>query len=171
MNVQPCMTELPPLPKSTTEPSTDASARAEAFVATHREEETGELFGITELAREFDLSPRAIRFYEDKGLLAPRRINGGRAYTRRDRVRLALIQRAKAMGFALAEIREYLDLYGDKGEGREKQLLFVVERTDKAIAELEARRAHIDATLAELRVINVGVKRALEERKRRPPPE
>lgn len=162
------MTQDPISPALHPDLNPDASARAEAFVATHRAEETGELFGITELAQEFGLSPRAIRFYEDKGLLAPRRINGGRAYTRRDRVRLALIQRAKAMGFALAEIREYLDLYGDKGEGREKQLQFVALRTDKAIAELEARRAHIDATLAELRVINVGVKRALEERKRRP---
>ncbi|MBK7001047.1 MAG: MerR family DNA-binding transcriptional regulator [Rhodoferax sp.] len=162
------MTQDPTPPELNPDFPPDASARAEAFVATHREEETGELFGITELAREFDLSPRAIRFYEDKGLLAPRRINGGRAYTRRDRVRLALIQRAKAMGFALAEIREYLDLYGDKGEGREKQLQFVALRTDKAIAELEARRSHIDATLAELRVINVGVKRALEARRRRP---
>lgn len=145
----------------------DPGTRAEAFVASHREEESGELFGITELAAEFGLSPRAIRFYEDKGLLTPRRINGGRAYTRRDRVRLALIQRAKAMGFALAEIQTFLDLYGEHGEGRIKQLNFVVERTDTAIAELESRRANIDATLAELRVINTGVKRALEERRKK----
>jgi DNA-binding transcriptional MerR regulator len=140
---------------------------AEAFVASAHAPESAELYGITELAREFAVSLRAIRFYEDKGLLAPRRINGGRAYTRRDRVRLSLILRAKAMGFALAEIEHFLELYGDHGEGRVKQLEFVVDRTDQAIKELEQRRAHIDATLAELRVINTGVRRALEARRRK----
>ncbi|HLA34337.1 MAG TPA: MerR family DNA-binding transcriptional regulator [Rhodocyclaceae bacterium] len=139
----------------------DATSSAANFVATHRDESSTELFGITELARDFDVSPRAIRFYEDKGLLSPRRINGGRAYTRRDRARLALILRGKAIGFALSEIQHYLELYGDCGEGRSQQLRFVMEKTDAAIAELEARRAHIETTLAELRLINDGVKKEL----------
>ena len=130
-------------------------------VAAHRDEETGELFGITELCREFGISLRAIRFYEDKGLLKPRRINGTRVYTRRDRARLALILRAKTIGSSLAEIKHYLDLYGSHGEGRVQQMRYVLSRTDEAIAELQQKRDHIDATLAELRVINDAVRKGL----------
>ncbi|MFT3954957.1 MAG: MerR family DNA-binding transcriptional regulator [Piscinibacter sp.] len=141
-------------------------AIARAFVASHRDEGSAELFGIAELCREFGVTLRALRFYEDKGLLAPRRINGTRVYTRRDRARLALILRAKAIGSSLAEIKHYLDLYGDHGEGRAQQLNYVITRTDAAIAELEARRAHIDATLAELRLINQTCRSQLDARKR-----
>ena len=142
----------------------DDSARA--FVASHRDDGTGELFGIAELCRDFGVTLRALRFYEDKGLLSPRRVNGTRVYTRRDRARLALILRAKAIGSPLAEIKHYLDLYGDHGEGRAQQLNYVITRTDTAIAELEQKRAHIDATLAELRVINQSCRAQLESRKR-----
>ena len=134
---------------------------ADEVVADHRSDDAGELFGITELCKEFDISPRAIRFYEDKGLLAPRRVNGTRVYTRRDRARLQLILRAKAIGSSLAEIKHYLDLYGAHGEGRTVQMKYVYDRTSKAIAELEQKRAHIDASLAELRIINATVKRGL----------
>ena len=137
---------------------------ADEIVADHRRDDAGELFGITELCREFDISPRAIRFYEDKGLLSPRRVNGTRVYTRRDRARLSLILRAKAIGSSLAEIKHYLDLYGTHGEGRTVQLRYVLEKTSKAIAELEQKRAHIDASLAELRVINASVRRALDNK-------
>jgi DNA-binding transcriptional MerR regulator len=142
----------------------DDSARA--FVASHRDDGTGDLFGIAELCRDFGVTLRALRFYEDKGLLAPRRVNGTRVYTRRDRARLALILRAKAIGSPLAEIKHYLDLYGDHGEGRAQQLNYVITRTDTAIAELEQKRAHIDATLAELRVINQSCRAQLESRRR-----
>ena len=139
---------------------------AQAFVDAHRSEGTGELFGITELCREFGITLRALRFYEDKGLLAPRRVNGARVYTRSDRARLTLILRAKAIGSSLADIKRYLDLYGDHGEGRTQQLNFVIARTDAAIAELEQKRAQIDETLAELRVINAGCRRQVELRSR-----
>ena len=134
---------------------------ADEVVADHRSDDAGELFGIAELCKEFSISPRAIRFYEDKGLLAPRRINGTRVYTRRDRARLQLILRAKAIGSSLAEIKHYLDLYGTHGEGRAVQMKYVLDKTSKAIAELEQKRAHIDASLAELRIINATVKRSL----------
>jgi DNA-binding transcriptional MerR regulator len=134
---------------------------ADEVVADHRSDDAGELFGITELCNEFAISPRAIRFYEDKGLLAPRRVNGTRVYTRRDRARLLLILRAKAIGSSLAEIKHYLDLYGAHGEGRTVQMKYVLDRTSKAITELEQKRAHIDASLAELRIINATVKRGL----------
>jgi DNA-binding transcriptional MerR regulator len=145
-------------------PSTTTDAQA--FVDSHRDEGTSELFGITELCKEFGITLRALRFYEDKGLLAPRRINGARVYTRRDRARLALILRAKAIGSPLSEIKRYLDLYGDHGEGRAQQLGYVIARTDTAIQELEQKRAQIDETLAELRVINTTCRKHLEARKR-----
>lgn len=139
---------------------------AQAFVESHRDVGSAELFGITELCREFGITLRALRFYEDKGLLAPQRVNGARVYNRRDRARLTLILRAKAIGSPLAEIKRYLDLYGDHGEGRNQQLRYVIERTDTEIAELEKKRAHIDATLAELRVINANCVQQLEARKK-----
>lgn len=139
-----------------------ATASAQAVVASHREADSGELFGITALCTEFGITQRSIRFYEDKGLLSPRRVNGARVYTRRDRARLALILRSKAIGATLDEIKHYLDLYGQHGEGRQRQLQWVRERTDASIAELELKRAHIDATLAELRVINQEVRQQLE---------
>jgi DNA-binding transcriptional MerR regulator len=140
------------------------AASAQEVVDSHRDEDTGELFGITELCTEFGITLRSIRFYEDKGLLSPRRINGTRVYTRRDRARLALILRSKAIGASLAEIKHYLDMYGAHGEGRTQQLKFVLDRTDKAIVELETKRAHIEASLAELRVINATVRRHLLDR-------
>ena len=140
----------------------DTLTDAQAFVDSHRNEATTELFGITELCREHGITLRALRFYEDKGLLSPRRINGARVYTRRDRARLALILRAKAIGSPLSEIKRYLDLYGDQGEGRAQQLSYVIARTDQEIVELEKKRARIDETLAELRVINAACKKNLE---------
>ncbi|MFO1407423.1 MAG: MerR family DNA-binding transcriptional regulator [Steroidobacteraceae bacterium] len=135
---------------------------ARAVLAAHHDEANEEIYGIAELSREFGISPRAIRFYEAKGLLKPRRVNGARVYTRRDRARLSLILRAKAIGSSLAEIRHYLDLYGSRGEGRVAQLRYVLARTDEAIGELEQRRTHIETTLAELRLINDTVRGHLE---------
>jgi DNA-binding transcriptional MerR regulator len=141
-----------------------AAPTAQEVVASHRDDNAGELFGITELCAEFGITLRTIRFYEDKGLLKPRRINGARVYTRRDRARLALILRSKAIGAPLSEIKHYLDLYGTHGEGRTQQLKFVLDRTDVAIRELEQKRAHIEASLAELRVINGTVRKQLESK-------
>ena len=141
-----------------------AAVKAQEAVASHRSEDAGPLFGITELCTEFGITLRTIRFYEDKGLLSPRRINGTRVYSRRDRARLALILRSKAIGASLAEIRHFLDLYGAHGEGRVQQMKYVLERTDAAIREFELKRAHIDATLAELRVINAIARERLDAR-------
>ena len=145
-------------------------SNAQAFVDSHRDEGAADIYGITELCREFGITLRALRFYEDKELLAPRRVNGARVYTRRDRARLALILRAKAIGSSLADIKRYLDLYGDQGEGRAQQLSYVIERTDQEIAELERKRAQIDETLAELRVINATCRKNLEAQKTRTEP-
>lgn len=140
------------------------ASAAQAAVDAHRAEDTGELFGIAQLCAEFGITLRTIRFYEDKGLLHPRRINGTRVYSRKDRARLALILRSKAIGASLDEIKHFLDLYGSEGEGRVQQLKYVLDRTTAAIAELEQKRVHIDATLAELRVINAAVREKLESK-------
>ena len=125
-----------------------------------------QLYGITELASEYGISLRAIRFYEDKGLLTPRRINGGRAYTRRDRVRLGLIMRGKAVGMSLAEIEHILSLYDEHGEGHVRQLDYLVDRIDAAMAELDTRRANIEAMFTELGEVKLGLQRTLAAKRR-----
>ena len=143
-----------------TQAAADAAAR-QVVADHHCDDRTSELFGVTELCNAFDVTPRTLRFYEDKGLLGPRRINGTRVYSRRDRARLALILRAKAIGSSLAEIKQYLDMYGNEGEGQEQQARYVLQRTDAVIAELEQKRAHIESSLAELRHINSKVRQQL----------
>ncbi len=142
------------------------AANARAFIDSHQEDSSSELFGIAQLCEAFSITPRTLRFYEDKGLLLPRRVNSTRIYTRRDRARLALILRAKAIGSSLNEIKHYLDLYGNQGEGRLQQLNFVFERTAEAIAALEKKRSQIDETLSELRFINDGCRRQLDEKRK-----
>lgn len=123
------------------------------------------LYGIADLAAHFSISQRTIRFYEDKGLISPKRVGTQRIYTETDRQRLSLILRAKAIGSRLSEIRTFLDLYGREGEGREKQLRYVIERTGEKIAELEDKRRQIDETLDELRIIHEGSKERLRKLK------
>jgi DNA-binding transcriptional MerR regulator len=136
-----------------------------AFEADEDEHAADALMGIAEVCERYKVSPRALRFYETKGLLAPRRINGTRVYSKIDRARLKRILRAKSLGSPLSEIKHYLDMYGQHGEGRIQQLTYVIEKTEKAIAELEAKRAQIDASLAELRVVNERSRKTLEEKR------
>ncbi len=124
-----------------------------------------DLFGIADLAREFGISTRTIRFYENKDLIHPTRVNGSRVYTRRDRGRLALILRAKAIGSTLAQIKHFLDLYGEHGEGHVKQLNYLIDQTDKAIDDLEKKQALIRDTLKELRAIRQDSIDKLEEKR------
>lgn len=125
-----------------------------------------DLMGIAEVCAAFKVSPRALRFYETKELLAPKRINGARVYGKQDRARLARILRAKSLGTPLSEIKHYLDMYGRQGEGRLQQLTYVIEKTAAAIAELESKRAQIDASLDELRLINTKSREAFEAKRR-----
>ena len=121
------------------------------------------LFGIAELASEFGITARAIRFYEAKELLSPPRVNGGRVYTRRERARLKLILRAKSIGFSLAEIKQFLDLYGVRGEGRPQQAAFIAERAAALIETLQQKRADVTATLQDLRELRRQCLRYLNE--------
>jgi DNA-binding transcriptional MerR regulator len=111
-----------------------------------REDET---FTITDLAAEFGVTPRAIRFYEDEGLIEPARQGQNRVYSRGDRARLAWILRGKNVGFSLAEIKEILDLY-HAGDGRVRQRERTLELCRRQIDVLTNQRNDIDATLAEL---------------------
>ena len=112
-----------------------------------------ELFGIGDLAEDFNISTRSIRFYESKGLIAPQRVNGVRIYNRKDRARLALILRGKAIGSSLSEIKHFLDLYGNEGEGHQQQLEYLIERTTAALDELNSRKAALEETITELEQI------------------
>ncbi len=123
------------------------------------------IYGIADLAEQHGVSQRTIRFYEDKGLMSPQRVGTQRVYTEFDSKRLGLILRAKAIGTKLSDIKTFLELYGREGEGRVKQLEFVIEKTAAEIAKLEDKRAQIDATLAELRVIHDGSKERLARRR------
>ena len=105
---------------------------------------------IAELAEEFGVTHRTIRFYEDQGLIAPQRIGNNRVYTHRDRARLKLILRGKRLGFALADIKELLDLY-DVDRTHETQLRTALQKGRARIAELEQQLEEITLTLQELR--------------------
>lgn len=106
-------------------------------------------FSISDLCAEFGVTARALRFYEDEGLIAPERKGLQRVYSHRDRARLAWILRGKRVGFSLGEIREMIDLY-DIGDGRQAQRQVTIERCRAKIAHLEAQKRDIDASIDEL---------------------
>lgn len=136
---------------------------ADILVSQPEREETQSLYSIGDLAAEFAISTRAIRLYEDQGLLAPRRIGGNRVYTRRDRARLVLIMRDKRLGFSLADIKEMLDLY-HVDSAHLQQLSVTLAKGRARIAELEQQLAEITLTLHELRDLEATIVALIRER-------
>ena len=108
-----------------------------------------ELYSVTELAEDLGITPRTLRFYEDKKLLNPRRAGNTRVYTHRDRGRMILILRGKRLGFTLNEIREWLDIY-ESDPGQLEQMRKLVGKAAERLAALEQQREDIEATITEL---------------------
>lgn len=118
-------------------------------------------FSISDLAREFDVTPRAIRFYEDQGLLAPRRDGQRRIYTPRDRTRLKLTLRGKRLGLSLSEIRELIDMY-EPGRDERPQLARFLAVLESHKASLLQQQADLEAQLSELQAFEKRVKKQLK---------
>ena len=122
-----------------------------------------DLYTVNQLAEQLGVTARAIRFYEAKGLIAPRRAGTTRVFDRRDRARLLLVLRGKRLGFSLASIREFLDLY-DADPTQAAQFRLLLDGTRERIRELERQRADLDQTLRELRELEAEVDRRMRKR-------
>ena len=113
-------------------------------------QDSRDLYAIADLAREFGISTRAIRFYEAKGLLSPERVGATRVFRRRDRARLILILRGKRLGFSLRDISDYLSLYD---ADRSQQVNLLTAKVDERLASLEAQLEDLQTTISELKEI------------------
>lgn len=127
---------------------------------------TAATFSIGELAREFGLTTRAIRFYEDCGLLAPERAGRNRVYSARDRARLTLTVRGKRLGLTLAEVRELIDMYETRRD-TEPQLRRFLGVLERHRAQLQQRLADLQTTLDEVLAQQAAARRSLTMRARR----
>ncbi len=119
-------------------------------------------FSIRQLCREFDVTPRTLRFYEDQGLIDPTRRGQTRLYSNKDRVRLGLILRGKRLGFSLAQIADLISLY-DRRDGGAVQLEHSLAAVQDRIAELERQRLELDQVLGELKEVRAGMAARLED--------
>jgi DNA-binding transcriptional MerR regulator len=106
-------------------------------------------YTISDLAKEFAITTRTIRFYESRGLISPERIGQNRRYSRRDRARLMLILRGRNLGFTVEDVGEYLALY-DADPGQIAQTRLLLDKVSSAISELEAKRDDLERSLADL---------------------
>lgn len=125
-------------------------------------ETTDRTYSIAELAREFDVTTRTIRFYEDQGLIAPARRGQTRVYRPRDRTRLKLILRGKRLGFSLQEVADIIRLY-DEEPGEVGQLHYFLDRIKERRALLEQQREDIEVTLSDLAVVERNCRRRLKD--------
>jgi len=119
-------------------------------------------YSITDLAREFSVTTRTIRFYEDQGMLSPLRDGQRRIYRQRDRTRLKLILRGKGLGFPLAEVGKIIDLY-DAPRGEDAQLHRLLAKIAERRQELEAKREDIEASLHDLEAVADNCRDRLNE--------
>src|SRR5262245_44373418 len=138
-------------------PPATASGKNQALRDTQR------IYSIAELAREFAVTPRTIRFYEDEGMIKPRRQGLTRLYSTGDRAKLGWILRGKRLGFSLAEIRELLNLYQVDRTGVQ-QMRELLRRSRLHIAELERRRDDLDAHIKDFKDVEAHVSAELSQR-------
>jgi DNA-binding transcriptional MerR regulator len=121
-------------------------------------------FTIRQLTKEFGVTARTLRFYEDEGLIAPERRGQTRIYSSRDRARIILILRGRRVGFALAEIREILDLY-DVHDGGVRQTMHARKKFEEQLHKLERQKVDIEDSLSELRRAIAAVDEAIAKGK------
>ncbi|MGE0502157.1 MAG: MerR family DNA-binding transcriptional regulator [Rhizobiaceae bacterium] len=118
---------------------------------------------IGEMAKTFGVTLRTLRFYEDKGLIGPRREGATRLYSHRDRVRLKLIMLGRKVGFSLREVKQMMDLYDPAGSNT-KQLRLALEKSEKQLGRLNKQRAALDEAIGELGVAMNAVRDMLGDR-------
>ncbi len=123
---------------------------------------------VTQLARDLGITARAIRFYEDKGLITPSRAGTTRVYTARDRARMILILRGKRLGFSLREIKDYLDLYRTDHNGKAPQIAVLMAAVRKRLASLRDQHRALVQTIAELDDVEAQAAAALAQNKEEP---
>ena len=128
--------------------------------------QTGPTFAISDLAREFEITPRTIRFWEDQGILAPQREGSKRIFTRRDRARLKMALRGKRLGLSLAEIKDLIGMYSST-EDETPQLLECLRVMEKRRLALEQQREDIEAMLAEIAQVETQCQQELTRRSSR----
>ena len=138
-----------------------ASSAAQAKSIAARD--NARIYSIAELAREFGITARTMRFYEDEGLIKPRRQGLTRLYSAHDRMRLSWILRGKRLGFSLAEINELLDLYQVDRTGVQ-QLRELLRRSRLHITDLERKRRDLDAHINEFKEVETQVTAELKQR-------
>lgn len=122
-----------------------------------------DLMRIGEMAKTFGVTLRTLRFYEDKGLLSPKRDGATRLYTRRDRARLKLILLGRKVGFSLREVKQMIDLYDPAGSNI-RQLRLTLDKSEKQLTRLNKQRALIDDAIGELTTMMGTVRQMLPER-------
>jgi len=126
------------------------------------------LWTVSALASEFDLTPQALRFYEQKGLLSPRRVGNTRAYDHRDRARLTLIRKFQRLGFTLEDIREYFSLYRS-GRPNAEQYRDGLTKIRRRLAELEIMKRDLEDTIAELLTLEQDALNRIARIEEKPP--
>lgn len=142
----------------------DITASREAANKNDRLLETGEdLLRIGEMARQYGVTLRALRFYEDKGLLTPVREGSTRLYTRRDRARLKLVLLGRKIGFSLRDVKQLIDLYDPTGSNG-KQLRLALDKSERQLVRLQKQRGLIDEAISDLLDLMGNVRRQLADR-------
>ncbi len=136
----------------------EAVAKNSSDGADHRETAR-----IGDMAKEYGVTLRTLRFYEDKGLLHPQRVGSTRLYTRRDRVRLKLILLGRKVGFSLREVKQMIDLYDPAGSNV-KQLKLALDKSEKQLGRLEKQRAAVDEAIGDLKALMQSVRGMLMDR-------